>query len=156
MTYHFQGERGDPPLLWLLLTLGYATPDAMKLLTTSMQTQRTVLVDIRSQPRSRWYPAWNRSALIARWRCRYLWKGDTLGNVHYKPEDRSKGIKLAAPERGVVEVVHLFQSGYQVILLCACKYPESCHRLLVAKLVQEHLPGLLVHHLRSLVPVHPY
>jgi hypothetical protein len=95
-------------------------------------------VDIRLRPASRWNSAWNRDALTRQWGIRYLWKGDSLGNRNYKPEDRSKGILLANPEKGVAEVVQLLKGGYQVILLCACKRAESCHRTRVADLIQAH------------------
>jgi uncharacterized protein (DUF488 family) len=100
-----------------------------------MQDEKAVLVDIRLSPRSRWQPAWNQSALIERWGDRYIHLPE-LGNLHYKPEDREKGIKLANPEQGLHDLeTYVLRAGYTAVVMCACKSYETCHRHVVCELI---------------------
>ena len=122
-----------------LYTLGYAHPDATAQLERLMTHTNIILVDIRHTPRSRWFPAWNRNALTARYRHRYIWD-QRLGNVNHDPQRRKLGIKL---DEGHMDAVHtaaeMLLQGTSLILLCACKDPQKCHRVVVAKLIQDAL-----------------
>jgi uncharacterized protein (DUF488 family) len=96
------------------------------------------LVDIRSQPRSRPWPQWNRAALSARYSRRYVWER-RLGTVHYR--DQEQGITLAEGHTDAIgEAAVLLCEGTSLVLLCACKDARTCHRSLVAKLIQDALP----------------
>jgi uncharacterized protein (DUF488 family) len=120
-----------------LYTIGYAHPDAARSLAHLMGNPHTMLLDIRYAPRSRWHPAWNRPALEQAYGARYLWE-QRLGNVNYR--DREQGIALAEGHQEAVRAVaELVRSGRNLILLCACKDPRTCHRTLVAKLIQDAL-----------------
>ena len=66
-----------------IYTVGYALPDAAAWLDRLMRDPRALLVDIRSQPRSRPWPQCNRAALSARYSRRYVWER-RLGNIHYR------------------------------------------------------------------------
>jgi len=107
-----------------------------------------LLVDIRYAPRSRFYPQFRREALDRRYNVaglspmpascqhvRYVWY-QSLGNRNY-----AKGgpIRLDNPELGIPQVVAELRAGRDVILLCACCDESRCHRLLVARLVQDAL-----------------
>ena len=63
-----------------------------------------------------------------------------LGNLHYRPQDREKGIKIANPERGIVRLMKGLEQGYTLILLCACKN-KGCHRWDVVKLLEDAMPS---------------
>ncbi len=123
-----------------LYTIGYAHPDAATHVGQLMNQEHMLLVDIRYSPRSRWRPAWRREALEATFGACYLWE-QRLGNVNYHhPEG---GITLAeGHEDAAREVAKLLTRGLSVILLCACKNARTCHRSLVAKLIQDALQEL--------------
>lgn len=122
-----------------LSTLGYAHPDAETRLHHLMSEPQTLLIDIRLSPWSRWRPAWNTNALASRFGNRYIW-AKRLGNVNYK--DRERGIQLAeGHEEAIQKAVNLLQRGYSLVLLCACKHEETCHRRVVAALIQNALHG---------------
>lgn len=114
------------PQLGELLTLGYTEPDALARLDAFMERPDTGLVDIRYSPRSRWKPVFNQAALIERYGALKYGHCKALGNVNYnKP---GEPMKLSDPFMGVRMVLQLLQGGRSLILLCACKDYERCHR----------------------------
>ena len=120
-----------------LLTLGYTEPDALQRLDTFLAQSDTGLVDIRYSPRSRWRPVFNQAALIERYGPLKYGHCRELGNVNYnKPNEP---IKLSAPEEGVRWVVRLLRGGHSVMLLCACKNYEHCHRKMAYDLIMAAL-----------------
>ena len=122
-----------------IYTVGYADTEAETQLERLMRMPRTLLVDIRCSPRSRWFPLWNRAALERRYGGRYVWE-PRLGNVNYQHKDL--GIQLAPGyEDAVCELAVLLVEGTSLVLLCACKNPRACHRSLVARLIQDLLPA---------------
>ena len=129
---HTMVERGT------IYTVGFDHPDAAAQLDRLMRDPRAILVDIRWQPRSRWWPQWNRAALTARYGHRYVWER-RLGNVY--DQHKVRGIQLAEehPE-AIGEAAALLCAGTSLILLCTCKHERACHRSLVAKLMQDALP----------------
>lgn len=133
--------RTMPPFqIGTLYTLGYAGHNAAEQLTRWMRDERTMLIDIRYRPRSRWYPQWNRNTLAGQYGTRYCWE-QRLGNLHYR--DREKGILLAQRHQEAVQMAaELLYQGTSLVLLCACKEFRSCHRSHVAKLIQDALDAL--------------
>lgn len=120
-----------------LYTLGYAHPDATDHLSNLMNQEHIVLLDIRYSPYSRWYPTWTRYALASTYGERYRWE-QRLGNLNYR--ERESGIKLAEGHREAIqEAASLLSQGTSLVLLCACKDARTCHRSLVAKLIQDAL-----------------
>lgn len=117
-----------------LTSLGYTEPDAQAKLDAFMSRPGAILVDIRLSPRSRWKPEFNQRALIAKYGSQYKHCRE-LGNLNYN--NREQGIKLADPERGVARVIELLQSGHSVMLLCACKHYEQCHRKTAYELIMQ-------------------
>jgi uncharacterized protein (DUF488 family) len=126
--------------LYTLGYAGYAHPDASFQLERYLRQEPILLLDIRSSPRSRWYPAWNKAALAARYGYRYTWE-PRLGNVNYRHRDL--GIELAQGHREAVHAAaKLLCEGTNLVLLCACKDERTCHRSLVAKLIQDAVQAL--------------
>lgn len=124
-----------PTPLGTLYTIGYAHPDEAARVAELMRHARILLFDIRYIPRSRWYPAWTRSALMDAYGDRYVWE-PRLGNRNY--QTRASGIMLAdGNEKAIEAAAHLLAQGISLILLCACKDASTCHRSLVAKLIQD-------------------
>lgn len=120
-----------------LLTLGYTEPNAMPRLDAFLAQPDTGLVDIRFSPRSRWYPEFNQAALLRRYGSLKYGHCRELGNVNYnKP---GEPIELFTPEEGVRRVIRLLQSGCSVMLLCACKDYEHCHRKIAFDLIMAAL-----------------
>lgn len=112
-----------------LYTLGY-TGIPFALLKQAVQQVNVLVVDTRFKAASR----------AAQWRYGYMAEqlGEhylhlpALGNENYKGGD----IKIADPATGVPAVLKQLQQR-SVILLCVCAELDTCHRLVVAKLVQQ-------------------
>jgi hypothetical protein len=127
-------------MLGRLTPFGYATAEAEQRLETLMQDEKAVLVDIRYNPVSRWRPLWNRKALKEKWEERYFFY-PSLGNVNYK---NGGDIQLNDAGKGIPLLVEGLQKGRNLIILCACKQFESCHRHTVVELVRQVLPEVEV------------
>ena len=122
-----------------LYTLGYGQPGAATQLDRLMREKQILLLDVRLVPHSRWDAGWNRAALAARYGERYRWEPH-LGNLRYG--ERSSAIALATGyQEAIREAAQLLCHGTSLILLCVGAKARGCHRLLVAKLIQEALPG---------------
>jgi hypothetical protein len=100
-----------------------------------------LILDTRLAPTSP-NPLWRRAALKRALGDRYRWC-KALGNVHF----RSGGpVQLHDPESGLQLLDGLIRQS-PVVLLCACRAWQNCHRRVAAELAQEAFPGLLVIHL---------
>jgi len=131
--------------LGTLYTIGYANSDEAARLVSLMCNKQTLLIDIRYSPRSRWLPQWNRAALTTTYGHRYIWD-QRLGNVNY--QQRERGIQLCEEHiHAVYAAASRICQGTNLILLCACKDARTCHRSLVAKLIQGEVQR---HHMRTL------
>ena len=119
-----------------LYTLGYALSGAVDELERVMQDASVLLIDIRERAQSRWWPVWNKKQLRARWAGRYTHE-KRLGNVNYR--DRSLPVVLHGPhvEQAIVGAAALLRQGYSLVLLCACKDYDACHRKVVAEMIQQ-------------------
>ncbi len=121
-----------------LYTLGYSQRKAAATLERLLRQPYTLLVDVRYQPLCRWNPEWNRADLAARYGEQYRWER-RLGNVNYWSRERI--IHLPAGWRKAVhEAASLLCAGTSLVLLCACSDERTCHRSLIAKLIQDALP----------------
>lgn len=130
----------DPCERGTLYTLGYAQSGAAARLDTLMHQPQVFLLDVRLQPSSRWDPHWNRDALSARFGTRYRWE-PRLGNTRYR--ERTSAITLApGHQEAIGESAALLCAGRSLVLLCVCAVERGCHRMLVAKLIQDALPTL--------------
>lgn len=129
-----------------VIEFGYAGRGSKERLQELMKDKNVVLVDIRATPRCKWEPAFNRNSLAEDYRGQYLWLGDELGNKNYRPEDREKGIQLVKPESGIPRLMLGLEKGFTLVLFCACREYESCHRHTVVDLLQARVPGLEIVH----------
>jgi len=117
-----------------LIPFGYTTPDAEQHLHEIMGDPETLLLDIRLRPVSRYRPQWNKSRLKAEWKGRYA-HCRTLGNVNYK--DRSQPIVLLAPEPTITTIARYVEGGYTIVVMCACKDYDTCHRKTVIERIEQ-------------------
>lgn len=87
----------------------------------------TLLVDVRSIPRSRFYPHFNKSYLEAHLPMRYLWREELGGK-------NAKNVPQAAFDAGIEELIALADTDVACIM-CSERSPtptkwrpEGCHR----------------------------
>lgn len=104
-----------------IYTAGYAAWTLDQLAATRERLD-AIIVDIRANPTST-RAEWRKHALIARFGSRYKHLPE-LGNRNYF---NGGPIELAAPHRAVSPMRSLLQH-FPVILLCACRDVQSCHR----------------------------
>ena len=123
-----------------LYTLGYATPGSADALEELMTASEVLIIDIRERAQSRWWPVWNKKQLRARWGSRYTHEKQ-LGNINRR--DRSLPVVLHGPhpEQAIGGIAALLVQGYSVVLLCACREYETCHRKVVAEMIQQAMKG---------------
>lgn len=115
-----------------LFTFGYANA-RLEQFAYRVHELRATAVDIRLVPRSR-RPEWNRSRLVRALGDRYHHVRH-LGNLNY----RSGGaIQLSDAAKGIDEVAELLPRG-PVVLICACRQRNGCHRDTVAALLSKSL-----------------
>lgn len=119
-----------------LETIGYADREAEQRIDDFLAQPHAMLVDIRYRPYSRWRPAFNHGALAKRHNKQYHLLL-SLGNKNYN--DPTKDIVIADPEDGVRNVLRLLDEGHSLMLMCACKDYERCHRKIVYDLVMAAL-----------------
>ena len=118
-----------------IIPFGYATPNAAERLATLMSDPLMLLIDTRYSPCSR-HSQWQQEALQEQYGKRYRWAGQYLGNINYK----GGPIEIVNPETGIRGLKMYLDKGYSLILLCACKHYEQCHRKVICDLVREHVP----------------
>lgn len=99
-----------------LYTIGYGNEEKESVFTL---IGTKVLVDVRSKPYSRWRPQFNMPALRSRFLDRYHGMPELGGLGDADPKDRQQGLE---------KVRALLESGRDVVLLCAEKDPNKCHR----------------------------
>ncbi len=97
------------------------------------------VVDVRSQPYSRYQPDFSKEALaqhLARFGLRYVFMGDQLGG---RPEDPtcytdSGNVDYAECRsrpwfrEGIQRIKTACERGYRLVLICSEGNPENCHR----------------------------
>lgn len=87
--------------------------------------KEAIIVDTRYRPACNWSPLWTQSGLENRYGDRYIYRGNWLGNLNYNNDDP---IKLANEKAGIDWLVSELKEGKTLILLCACKEENICHR----------------------------
>ena len=98
------------------------------------------VIDVRSQPVSRWVPHFNRTALesaLAALGIGYVFLGRELGGRPADSELRPKGkpdyaaMAQAPPFRAGIERVIEMGKDKRITLMCAERDPSDCHRFLL-------------------------
>lgn len=101
-------------------------------LALAIELARAQLIDIRYRPMSM-QPQWRKSALSQFFGGKYHHMPE-FGNVAYKQEGV---IQLQDPKRGVARLTGEFNQK-SVVLMCACREYEGCHRKAVAKILRDN------------------
>jgi uncharacterized protein (DUF488 family) len=140
-----------------VLTIGHSNHPVEKFVRLLRQHDVEVLVDVRSQPFSRFSPQFSRKALeraVTEASLRYLFIGDLLGG---RPEPRECYDSEGKVDYDRVEAQEFYQRGierlldgiarFRVCILCAEEDPSHCHRrLLVTRTLVRR--GFEVQHIR--------
>lgn len=127
-----------------IFTIGYGgreTDEFLKLLT---RYEIDTLVDVRSQPYSRYMPDFSKERLakiLSRFGINYQFMGDSLGG---RPEDpgcytysprRKKNLLDAKKcetkdfyQNGISRLKHELANGRRIVMMCSELEPQDCHR----------------------------
>ncbi len=144
----------EPSTIW---TLGHGTCTADEFCDLLTGCFIDTLVDVRSNPYSRYVPNANREnldVLLARHGIQYVFMGKELGG---KPQDPALLGPDGEPDYGKIEQTEAYRAGSdrlidlahagRTCILCSEEDPARCHRgLLVAESLAER--GLEVLHIR--------
>ena len=141
-----------------ILTIGHSNHPVERLVALLQQHGVQVLVDVRSQPYSRFAHQFNRENLepvVTNAGLQYLFMGEELGGRQLgKIADHQERLAaydriaaLPAFQRGIERVLTGAQE-YRIALLCAEEDPTECHRRVwVTRALRER--GAEVEHLRG-------
>lgn len=141
-----------------VLTIGHSTHDAVRLTDLLREHAAGFLVDVRSQPYSKFAPQFNRESLEALLReagIDYLFLGDSLGGRptgpdYYDADSHVLYDRVARSEVFAAGMTRLLQEAVsrQAIIMCAEENPTDCHRRLLVgrELVRR---GISVLHIRG-------
>ncbi len=122
-----------------IYTLGYSgwTPDALAQVVNLYDAR---LVDVRFSPRSR-VPHWNSRPLRKLLGDQRYMHVHALGNVNYR---NGEAIQLADPAQGAA-ILRPVLEKQPIILMCACKNKDTCHRTVAAEFLAEQIGTEVVH-----------
>jgi uncharacterized protein (DUF488 family) len=129
-----------------ILTVGHSAHTCDRFLELLRGAGVTAVADVRTAPRSRRFPHFDREALEARLRAdglAYVFLGEELGGRPRDPRCYRDGVadyeRMAATEafrRGLERVIE-GAKRYRIALMCAEQDPLDCHRcLLVARAIE--------------------
>ncbi len=132
-----------------LYTIGYSCFDINRFLEVLRQYSINCVIDVRSNPKSQYYPEYNIELLET-----FLKKNNILYR-NYKKEfgarqeetiyytngvlDFSKFTKSKIFQEGIEKIDKGINLGYRFVLMCAEKDPSTCHRnIMIAKWFYEN------------------
>ena len=150
----------------ILYTIGHSTRTLDELIAALRAHSIQTLADIRSFPRSRRLPHFNRESLertLPKAGIRYRWKKE-LGGRRKKIRDDSPNVALRSPsfrnyadymlseefERGIAELIKLAEQS-RTAYMCAERVYFRCHRMLVSDWLTAH--GHEIFHIDGTGPV---
>jgi uncharacterized protein (DUF488 family) len=139
-------------------TVGHSNVGLDQFLGLLRQHSVGVLVDVRSEPYSKYVPHFNGQALkpaVTAVGIKYLYLGDVLGGRPREPQyydaDGHVRYDLLAASPDFIEGIDRLLRGireHRVALMCNEEDPAECHRrLLVGRVLAEH--GVTVMHIRG-------
>lgn len=112
----------------MIYTAGYYGRDIDEFRATA-EGLNAMVVDIRLVPQSRFTPQWRQKNLQALFGENYL-HIKQLGNKGFK----EKRIEIADLEAGLEIIAQIKRD---MILLCACKHYDNCHRKVIAEALRK-------------------
>jgi uncharacterized protein (DUF488 family) len=140
-----------------IYTIGYGNRSIEDFIKLLQRYGIKFLIDLRSQPYSRYKPEFSKEALehyLKKQQIRYIYMGDTLGG---RPEDTSCYTEDGKVDYSILREKDFYQRGISrlraawdkqlpIALMCSEMKPEECHRgkLIGSSLVEQ---GLAVSHI---------
>ena len=145
--------------MYQVYTIGHSNYTQEKFLDLLAKAQIEVLVDVRSNPNSRWASFANRESLgeiLQSAEIHYLYLGDMLGGHPsdldcYDPQTGKVNYQIIQEKeyfkRGIKQILNALKK-YRVCIMCAEENPTLCHRnLLVATTLCQK--GITIFHIRG-------
>lgn len=123
-----------------LYDLGYSGCNLADL-KAAVEMTGAILLDIRFSPYSR-NPTWNRNNLVKVLGEQYV-HCRSLGNENYRIAGM-ENVKFVDLDKGVIMICGLLQKG-PVIVMCACKDVNHCHRLLAVQEYEKRTGQTAIH-----------
>lgn len=122
-----------------IYTIGYGNRSIEEFVELLQRYDMQFLVDIRSQPYSRYNPDFSKDALERRLKqasIRYIFMGDTLGgrprdDTAYFEDGRVDYEKLAEKDfyqKGISYLHTAWNKQLRIVLMCSEAKPQACHR----------------------------
>lgn len=127
-----------------VFTIGYGGRETDEFIALLNEYEIDTLVDVRSQPYSRFAPDFCKerlSAILSRNRINYQYMGDTLGGrpddsqcYTYSPQRKKKLLDAKKCEtrafyrQGIARLKQAMYSGRRVVIMCSELEPHECHR----------------------------
>jgi uncharacterized protein (DUF488 family) len=144
----------SPPAIW---TIGHSNMEIGELVANLQRHAIEALADVRSWPRSRHAPWFDREPLAETLRAAgisYVWMGPDLGGrpdepALYLPDGRVRYDRVAATEsfKDGLRRLRAGSENMRVAIMCSEEDPEHCHRrLLIARVLVAE--GVAVSHIR--------
>lgn len=132
----------------MLYTIGHGARKANDFLVLLKENDIGYLVDVRSQPYSRFHPQFSRSALkdfLEQYDIRYVFMGDQLGGRPQDPAcytngkiDYEKVKQQDFFRNGIERLKTAVAKDLKVAIMCSERKPEDCHRMkLIAEVLVE-------------------
>jgi len=140
-------------------TVGHSTYEIDEFVKLIASRNINCIVDVRSQPYSKFVPQYNREMLKAellKHGIKYIFMGNLLGarwtNEHLLMDsgivDFEKVIETRDFKYGIFRVLDGIKKGYIIAIMCSEKEPSECHRFsLVARALRHQ--EIDVHHILS-------
>jgi uncharacterized protein (DUF488 family) len=138
--------QSEPPSIY---SIGHSNHDLDLFISLLQRYQINILIDVRSQPYSRWVPDYNRESLqraLEENDLSYIHMGETLGGRPEDPSLYNSEISDSIPDYERVAESPSFQAGLQelldrvqtdtVAMMCSEGDYRQCHR---AQLITPHL-----------------
>lgn len=132
-----------------IYTIGYGNRSAEEFINLLKRYQIAYLIDIRSQPYSKFSPDFSQNQLrdiLQKNKIRYVFMGDTLGGRPNDPDcydehgnvDYEKYKTKAFYQDGIARLKNAYGQSANIVLMCSELKPEQCHRSkLVGKTLDE-------------------
>ncbi len=121
-----------------IFTIGYGNRSIEEFLALLQRYQIAYLIDVRSQPYSRYSPAFSKDALekqLSQYNIRYVFMGDTLGG---RPKDASCYVDGKVDyaqvrekpfyQQGIGRLRTAWEKQLRVAIMCSEIKPQECHR----------------------------
>jgi uncharacterized protein (DUF488 family) len=142
-----------------IYTIGHSNHTQEEFLNLLAEAKIEVIVDVRTNPNSRWATFANKDSLkeiLKSVQIHYIYLGDVLGGYPSDPD--SYDTQTGKVDYQIIQAKEYFKRGikrilgglkrYRVCIMCAEEDPTSCHRnLLVAESLRQE--GVLVFHIRG-------